>query len=444
MKSLQKLLITSVILSTTVFTLFYSCDKEPVEPSDTTTANENKGDTLWIYEIPETNIIIPNNYMAIGQNGDIYFEVRDPNNSEGPRIYAITKDGQFKWKTQPFDDNGLNTTKQLNSPIVVGDDGTIYCTSGPYLYSINPTNGQTQVLWECPKNLTRNGQSFNAYSVLTNLCLTNDGNLVIQNVGTFVNFVGAIFCITPSGQLKWTSLRQDPHYYPISIGPDGNIYDVGYLLNENTNNWECKLIVSDPNTGSILWTEVAFPWNSENKVVFTSNGDVIFPLKQQDNSLARMKIGNHSIIWSIKNKGGYSYSTVDESNNTFSHFYNVGNFFIPSNATGSLTSPTEIYMPLHPNIDSKGNLTGGAGYTAANLASTDKNGNILWEYKNLGANGKSITITNNVLYFSSFYDLTSGKNRNRIFAIRWDASLAHSPWPRYTHDNRNTSNFNKW
>ena len=442
MKPSAKSLITIAVFIAAIFTLF-SCEPETVEPSGSTTENGNKGDTLWIYEIPETdNLIIPNSFMAIGKNGDIYFEVRDPNNSQGARIYAITKDGQFKWKTQPLDDNGLNTTKQLNSPIVVGDDGTIYCTSGPYLYSINPDNGQANAIWECPKDLTRDGQTFNAYSNLTNLCLTNDGNLVVQNVGTFVNFVGAMFCITPSGQLKWTSLRQDPNYYPISIGPDGNIYDVGYLLNNN--NWECKLIVSDPNSGNILWTEAAFPWNSENKVVFTSDGDVIFPLKQQDNSLARMKTSDRSIIWSIKNKGGYSYSTVDESNNTFSHFYNVGNFFIPYNATGTIASPQDIYMPLHPNVDSKGNLTGGAGYTAANLASTDKQGNKLWEYKNLGANGKSVTIANNVLYFSSFYDFQTSKNRNRIFAIKWDASLYQGGWPRYTHDNRNTSNFNKW
>ncbi len=441
MKYLAKFLITMAVVAA-VFSSTTSCDPD-IFNDDT----GEKGDTLWVYEIPESeNLVIPDTPMAIGDNGDIYFEVRDPDGVKGPRIYAITKDGEFKWKTQTLDNNNVGVDKKLNSPIVVGDDGTIFTTCGPYIYSVDPSNGQAQTIWECPLELTNSyGNTFNSYSPLINLCLTNEGNLIVQNIGTLFNFVGAIFCVTPAGQLKWLNKRQDAMGYPISIGPNGNIYDVG-TFDVGYNNgviWETRLVAYEPDNGNAVWSETAFPWNAGNKPVFSANGDVIYPL-QEERSLSRMNINNNSIIWTIKDKGGYSYSVVDKNNNTFSHFYGVGNFFINGNATGDFTSPDNIYFPIDTNIDDKGNLIGRADYTHPDVVSSDVQGNKLWQTEHIYVSGPSITLEDDVLYFASTGNMLTGDNKMKIYAIKWDASLMHDGWPRNTHDNRNTSNYNKW
>ncbi len=444
MKQLTKLSVAMVAVFTVMILMFPSCDKVLDNPDN---SNLNKGDTVWIYEIPEAEALsIPDALMAIGKNGDIYFEVRDVNNIDNPRVYAITKDGKFKWKTEPLDDNGLNISRMLNSAIVVADDGTLYCTSGPFLYSINPSNGQADKIWECPKTLEVDNLEVNAYSPLVNLCLTNDGNLVVQSFGTIYGFAAALYCITPDGQLKWLDTRKDPTAYNISIGPDGNIYDIAELWDESAQLWKPSMLVTSPDDGSILWTQEAFPDVPAEKPVFTSGGDVIFPLKQEENTLVRMETTDFSNIWSLKNYGGmYIYSVVDKNDNTFSSFFNAGNIYIPGNTTGDITSPENIYIPKYPNIDSKENLTGGQSDAFANIISSDKTGKAVWSYDKMGTNSMSVTISDDkVLYFSSFYDTETSKNRNRIFAIKWDASLEHSGWPRYTHDNRNTSNYNKW
>ena len=428
MKHLTKFLI-SVLVVVAIFSST-SCDPDIFKDDN----EANKGDTLWVYEIPQNEnlIIANNNYFAIGNNGDIYFEARDVDNTVGPRIYAITKDGTFKWKTEPLNNNNIGD-KRLYSPIVVGDDGTIFTTCGPYLYAVNPSNGQAQAIWECPSQLTgSDGLDYNAYSPLVNLCLTNDGNLVLQNIGTHLGFVGALFCITPSGQTKWISKRQDPNGYPISIGPDGNIYDGGFL-----SNWDNNIIVNDPDNGNILWNEPAFPKNNANKITFASNGDVIYPLKQQDIGLSRMRISDKSLIWSVKNQTFYTYNVVDADDNTFADCFST-RIYIPGNASGEITSPDEIFFPLETNIDDKGNLTGRDSDAHPYLISTDIQGNELWKIDYAPIIGASVTIEDDVLY------VASAENQKKIYAIQWDASLLHSGWPRYTHDNRNTSNYNKW
>ena len=443
MKQLTKLSVAMVALFTVVILIFPSCDKVLDNPDN---SNLTKGDTAWIYEIPEAeNLYIPDAFMAIGKNGDIYFEVRDVNAVDNPRVYAITKNGKFKWKTEPFDDNGLNYDKMLNSAIVVADDGTLYCTSGPFLYSVNPSNGQTEKIWECPKTIEIDNSDVNAYSPIVNLCLTNDGNLVVQSFGVLYGFAAAVYCITPDGQLKWMDIRHDSGPQGNSIGPDGNIYDVAEYWNEDVGFHTPYLVVTDPDNGSVLWKHPA-DYNTTQKPIFTSDGDVIFQSGQEGNNLVRMETNGYNNIWSLKNNDeSYMYSEIDKNDNTFSLFYNTGNIYISGNTTGDITSPEIIYTPLYPNIDTKGNLTGGQDFAFANIVSADKTGKVLWKYDKMGTNGKSVTLSNNeVLYFSSFYDTETSKNRNRIFAIKWDASLEHSGWPRYTHDNRNTSNYNKW
>ena len=439
MKHLVKFLITMTVIAA-VFSSTTSCDPD-IFNDDT----GEKGDTLWVYEIPESeNLYIPEVPMAIGNNGDIYFEVRDPDDIKGPRIYALTKDGNFKWKTQPLDNNNIDVTKRLNSPIVVGDDGTIFTTCGPYIYAVDPSNGQAQAIWECPLELTNSsGYTFNSYSPLINLCLTNDGNLVVQNKGTFLNFTGAVFCVTPSGQLKWLSKRQDPYEVPISIGPDGNIYDIATIPVGYNNGviTEQHLIVSDPDTGNTLWEQVVFPSNLRNKAVFTSDGDIIYPF--ENNGLSRMNMNTHNAVWTIKNVGGYYFSVIDENNNAFS-YYSYNRIFVPHNATGDITSPNEINFPIDTNIDDKGNLTGRTGEASPIAVSMDAQGNTLWQTEYIVVNGPSITLEDDVLYFASTHNMVTGEDKMKIYAIKWDASLLHAGWPRNTHDNRNTSNYNKW
>ena len=431
-----------IFLSAFIILIFSSCKKNSDNPDVV------KGGVLWYYEIPkEENLYIPDLPMAIGKDGDIYFEVRDLDDIDNPRIYAITKDGKFKWKTNPLGDNQLNRSKKLNSAIVIADDGVIYCTSGPFLYSINPSNGQADKLWECPETVEIDGSYVDIYSALTNLCLTNEGNLIVQNFGKPIYYWSGLYCITPGGQLKWMDIRRTTVSFNNSIGPDGNIFGYAEYWDDETETNIPYLVVTDTDNGNVLWKQPTVLNNSVHKPVFTSDGDVVFLLKQQEKTfLVRMEVNNFNTVWSIDDyERGYQYSLIDKDNNLFVMFAGPGSVYIPANITGYINSLESIFFPLiKSNLDTKGNITGGLGNNFR-LTSIDKNGKILWEYENIYVNASSVILSDDeVLYYSKFSGNESDKTGNRIYAVKWDASLADGGWPRYTHDNRNTSNYNKW
>ncbi|NIA19508.1 MAG: hypothetical protein GWP07_03620 [Xanthomonadaceae bacterium] len=80
----------------------------------------------------------------------------------------------------------------------------------------------------------------------------------------------------------------------------------------------------------------------------------------------------------------------------------------------------------HNTIDSLGRLCGTMG-SDGHLSINDSAGTVVWE--------NSIAISSDkVIYIA---------NGKKVYALQGDATLASSGWPKYSHDNRNTSNVNK-
>ncbi len=429
MKTLNHLKLLTLII--TFPFIFYSCDvfdNSPDEGND----DLSKGDTAWIFQLDDPALKIQDAPLALGKDGDIYFEAVPRMTDEKARIFALNHDGTFKWKTEALADVALS------SKIVVGDDGTLYCTAATFLYSINPADGEINWTWECPETLEVNGQPVNAYLPLTGLALTNNGDLVFQTRGTLNGHVEALFCISPSGTEKWHSLRQNTGSNQITIGPNGMIYSYGTIFNAPKEDY---LIVTEPNNGNIVQL---ISGTSPNNIVypaFTNNGDLVAVL---NDTIKRISTADLSIKWKLYLDNISNIpSTIltDEKDNTY---LTPPYIIIKDNETGLITGSEEVPIPVFGVIDENDNITGIRDFIHNHLISTDKNGNEVWKRETLNINSQSVLLADNMLYCSNAYNYGFNAGADKIIALKWDASLKKSGWPRLTHDNRNTWNFNKW
>jgi hypothetical protein len=92
-------------------------------------------------------------------------------------------------------------------------------------------------------------------------------------------------------------------------------------------------------------------------------------------------------------------------------------------------------LPHNVSIDDKNQLYGVLSDYNPILSVTDEDGSVKWE-SSMGISGYTIAVSSDkIVYFIS---------DNKIFALQGDGALAHSGWPRFTHDNRNTFNASKY
>lgn len=425
-------------MGTVVFALlsvnFYSCDEIEGNLGDDN-GNVSKGDTVWIYHIDNPDFRISDRPLALGKDGAVYFEAIPVVPDKKVRVYAINPSGELKWKTGPLSDT------QLSGNIVVGDDGTIYCTSGMFLYSINPVDGEINWTWECPKTITIDGVDWNSYGTLRGLALTNSGNVVFQTQGAIAGMVEALFCVDPSGEERWYSLRQNTRANQITVGADGMIYSYGTLFDKKLKNRTDYLIITNPQNGNIEKLIEGCPVNDAVYTTFVGNGDFVEAI---NDSVICFNKENYSVRWQFPLQGPITFPyciLTDDKGNTFiaPPMYVVG-----SDETGNLGNMDAVSFPIYGVVENSGNITGGNSSVFEYLKTTDKSGNEMWKNENMYIYSKSILISNNVLYCTDLYNYNFDTGADKLYALRWDASMSKGGWPRISHDNRNTCNFNKW
>ncbi len=413
---------------------FYSCDNDDDTPGNDT-GNLSKGDTVWAFHLDDPALKINDAPLAMGKDGSIYFEAIPHTAGEKAHVVALNSDGSFKWKTEALAD------VSFGSNIVVGDDGMLYCTSGMFLYSINSANGQLNWTWECPKTIEVNGMEINSYLPLNGLALTNEGDLVFQSTGLLLGQAEAMFCVTPEGSLKWYSLRQNTSGNPVTVGPDGFIYSYGLLWDEQSENWKTYLLATNPETGSIEKRIEGALINSQVYTSFENNGDLVVAISNTVKSFSKE---NLSVNWEFGLNGpsSFPYSILtDDRGNTY---VTPPQYVIGNDETGFIDNPELVSIPFFGVIDNNGHLTGADSQIYPYLKSTDRNGEEIWKQENFEVYGKSLLLSNDVLYCSNSYNYSFDTGADKIIAIKWDASMIQNGWPRISHDNRNTSNFNKW
>lgn len=171
------------------------------------------GTLKWAFEtIPNTNgrgQIFPS--PVVSEEGIIYFGTGDyalwlglGNNI----FYALEDKGdhaEIKW-TFPSDGSSLNNWIFCNPAI--GDDGTVYFSSGRTLYAFG-TDGQEQ--WH-----------YTATDRMWNPTIGEDGTIYVQAFNYNAN--GVVYALSPDGSLKWTYPIAEPVVSGISIGSDDTLY----------------------------------------------------------------------------------------------------------------------------------------------------------------------------------------------------------------------------
>lgn len=409
-------------------TPFFFTNCEPINADDDSSDNASVGDTLWIHHLPQGNVI---HYiagpLAIGTNGTIYYEAGghgdNGTNWDPVQIYAVNKsDGSLKWKSEP-----LMSWHKNGETIMIGDDGNIYVSAEYKLYSINPSDGSFNWIWEVPQTLNdTNNNPVYAYGELGFMCLTNNNDVVIKTMGAG-SYQRAYYCLTSNGTLKWVKFNDMSSNSHMSVGKDGNIYDV------TTINGSYVLTSRNPNTGALNWSLPVSINESSNNIAFTSSGDII--TFTDYNNLSRINPTNQVIHWQA-NISVSKPKFISQDGNIYVYSQYDGWYVInPSNGTASLVGNHIPSADL--NIDEKSQFYGTYNDWHPYLQVTDSQGNEIWKtITELDAS--TVTLGDKVVYFRA-----SDNGQESIFALKTDAGPELSGWPRFSHDNRNTWNTNK-
>lgn len=202
----------------------------------------DEGTLKWHFPIAQTN-----GCPAIDPNGTIYI------GSQEPYLYAITPEGQEKWRYQ-------TEGSVIPSP-VIGPDGTIYCGDygNGYIHALNPQNGTEKwgfrafppgfstpaiqsngiILGSAAATIyaidPEEGSALASYTLTTTMIVVSDGTIY---AGTNSHFLYALTYDT-SFELQWIYETTDGWISSTAaIDSDGTIYfgsgDNLYALNPDS------------------------------------------------------------------------------------------------------------------------------------------------------------------------------------------------------------------
>ena len=426
MKNIQTIKRILTIALTIAAFLLNGCDQiqDIIDPEP----EANVGDTLWVYELQDLNFA--ESPLAIGPDGTI-FAAAGGNGLNGDyrpyKILAFNKtDGTLKWQSEELE------WVQINSYIVVGDDGTVYVNSGHKLYSINPSNGNFNWVWEVPQTLPgENGNDVYTYGALGQIALANDGDIITVN-----SFAGshrrAVFKIRAGdGGLSWYRFTyMSTAASQITVGKNGTIFKFDNIDQKNV------LTALNPENGSLIWSTDAYTPSYYNNISIADNGDLITFV--QTDTLARINYSNGQFIWKQNISSWNVAKFIDNNGNVLTYNQWSGSSFY-SVSNGSLVKGPFTTLPHNVCIDNKNQLYGVISDYDARLSITDEEGNLKWQ-SSMGIYGATTAVSDDkIIYF-----ITVENYVEKLFAVQGDGSLAHSGWPRFSHDNRNTFNASKF
>ncbi len=391
------------------------------------------GNTLWVHHLPEESGYHISGPLAVGKDGTIYYEAGGhgaySTDWDPIRIYAVNKsDGSLKWKSEPL------MTWHKNGAILVGDHGNIYVASYTKLYSLNPSNGSINWEWEVPHELPDPNDSernIYTYGELGYMVLANNNDIVIKTMGSG-SYYRALYCISPDdGTIKWYQFIPGSTHH-MSVGKNGIIYDLSSI------NGTPALTSRSPNTGELNWSIPVESTSTANNIVFAENGDLVLITQKDGKNLVRINPENQQFIWEKHiDAPRFDYKFIAPNGNIY--VSNWTGWYIYDSNNGDVIN-SDLHISSQPfNYDARNHIIGTINDYEGIMHVTDNVGNELWK-TNLGVNASSIVASGNVIYFHAL----DKDGKDAIYALRTDAGLIHAGWPRFSHDNRNTFNFNKW
>lgn len=365
----------------------------------------------------------------------------------------------------------------------VGDDGTIYISTGAYsiteygtLYAVSPTG---TIQWS-------NDLEANAYSP----AIGPDGTIYLQD------YHNTLYAFAPAGDLRWTFDDFDHPVHPIypvgqrvpAIGEDGTVYTVAD-----------GLYAVDPSTGQRLWRfNPLYSKSCRQPPVIGADGTIYLTI-HQDDFYAVNPDGTQK--WHVKFDYDYEMSftspAIDSDGTIYLGVEGAESRIWAFNADGSVRWKAVVAEPYchvrgSPTIAADGTIyisTKACPEAHGKVIALSPSGTKLWEYVVLPEHGTAAlddvystpTVgSDGILYFGAeterFYALNPDGTLNwktRLGGINWSSATilsdgtlyigthnnnpgmhgylwalettsmgyAASPWPCYRHDNKNTGRF---
>jgi len=352
------------------------------------------GDILWTFETGKEISPSP----AIGSDGTIYF------GSDNENLYALSPDGNMKWRYSTENTSGLD--HKLVYPPTIGNDGTIYFGANySHLYALSPDGN---LKWRYRVN---GGIHYSSSAI------------DINNNIYFGSYDFGFYALNPDGTLSWDyfmnfGVSDGVWDSSPSIGSDGTIYvgshdDYFYAFNNNgTLKWR-YLTGNDINSSPAI---------DKNGNIYVGSNDTYFYSFKSDGTLN----------WKFKT-GGSIYSSPVIDKNGIIYICSVDSLYA-FNSTGILVwvkglTFSRLSAPL---IGADGTIYIFSGDT---LFAINPDGTVKWQYNSNFGGIRNPTINDNgIIYAGSdwgtFYAIDTGTN----------AGLADSPWPKFQKDIRNSGN----
>ncbi|MCF8237776.1 MAG: PQQ-binding-like beta-propeller repeat protein [Saprospiraceae bacterium] len=390
------------------------------------------GDTLWIHDMIGADTLFTEPTLAVGRNGDVYFAVAGGTLYwTHARIRALNAtSGVMRWESPIVDHISLS------SPIVIGDDGTLYVIGAYRLYAINAATGQFNWVWEVPNELPNPNGPGNLYTYgpIGTLALTDAGNLILGSVGSGV-YSRAIYCISPGGTMVW--YNPDANGVGIQsnlvIGPGNRIH---YYT---TVSGKLSLVTLDALIGTILWTMPIQAMSSAgNNLALDTDGTIIASFQQTTSDpfrMYRIHPADGTLLWQSGHECNYNPKLVGpdgliyQDDNAFAGLAT----YTPGNASAS-AHPAGVHANLLGTLLSSANqlLTVRNRDWIPTIHAYSSSGQLDWFVPMSNARDNVMALGDDGILFGVLPD--------GIFAVQGDHGLADKGWPKRYHDNRNTSN----
>ena len=239
---------------------------------------------------------------VIGADGTIYVTTYTG-------LYALNPDGTSKWN--------YTTTGGFLTPPAIATDGTIYIASTDgNLYALTDNGTSVTEKWHySDSNLTRYTSSFTIIIGADGTIYTGNG----RSVGPISKRCGAVYALTPDGQLKWSYELGLPIINSM-IGSDGTLYVV---TRTSETLWAFQDFVADFAADTSNGLTVQFVDTSSNlpTIWIWNFGDESTESYEKNPVHTYSKSGTYNITLTVIN--GFGFSTTLERQITVNQIPNL-------------------------------------------------------------------------------------------------------------------------
>lgn len=347
-------------------------------------ASGEEGELVWEYKTDDWVYSSP----AVGEDGTIYVGSYDDH------LHAVNPDGTMKWK--------FPVGAPIWSAAAIDEDGTIYFGSEDiHIYAVDSTG---TLEWNYKTSA----------AILSSAAIGSDGTVYI---GSGDNY---LYALNPDGSLKWRFLTGNDVTSRPSIGADGTIYCGSYDSTFYALRPDGTLRYSYEVAGRIGASPAI---GTDGTVYIGDFAGYLYAFSAEGELNWSYKTGNS--VWgsaSIAEDGTIYFGSVDDCihavnpDGTLKWKYQTGGGIASCPAVGA---DGVIYI----------------GSADSYVYALDPNGILRWQYKTNFRIGSSPAISEDGTLYIGSYD-------TRLYALECSSmGLAQSPWPKYRHDNLNTSRY---